>query len=272
MDSKCPTISCMIGVSKIERAVLDLGESVNLLPYSVYLQLGFGEFKRTSMTFQLANRSVKVPQGIIEDVLIKVDKFYFLVDFIVLDTELIQNIGIQIPMTLGRPFLATVNALINCRTAVMKISFENMTAEQNIFDISKQPLEYDKVRHVCLIEEIMKETVEESSIEDPLEAWLAQFGDDLDLDKLLEQAYAILENTPLVSSEKREAIVPELPKNELKPLPDTFKNKFFGPADSLLVIIASDLVGAQEEKLLAILREYKETISRTIEDIKWISQ
>ena len=75
--------------------------SVNLLPYSIYVQLGLGELKPTSMTLQLADRSVKVPRGIVEDVLIKVDKFYFLVDFIVLDTKPVQNLGSQISMILG---------------------------------------------------------------------------------------------------------------------------------------------------------------------------
>jgi hypothetical protein len=78
------------------------------------------------------------------------------------------------------------NALINCRIGVMKISFGNMTAELNIFDIINQPLEYDEVESVCLIEEIKEDTVDESIIEDPLEAYLAQFREDLDLDKLLE--------------------------------------------------------------------------------------
>jgi hypothetical protein len=83
-DPGCLIITCMIGVSQIERALLDLGASVNLLPYSVYLQLGLGELKPITMTLQLAGRSVKVPQGIIEDVLIKdvlikVDKFYFFI-------------------------------------------------------------------------------------------------------------------------------------------------------------------------------------------------
>jgi len=87
------------------------------------------------MTLQLADRSVKIPRGIVEDVLIKVDKFYFPMDFIVLDTEPVQNVGVQIPVILGRPFLATANALINCRMGVMKISFGNMTVELNIFDI-----------------------------------------------------------------------------------------------------------------------------------------
>jgi hypothetical protein len=82
-------------------------------------------------------------------------------------------IEIEIPMILRRPFLATANALINCRSGVMKISFGNMTVELNIFHIRKQPLDYEQVNQVCLIEEILDEVFEESSIEDPLEACLA---------------------------------------------------------------------------------------------------
>ena len=80
---------------------MDLGASVNLLSYLVYVQLGLGELKPTSMTLQLADRSVKVTREIVEDVLIKVDKFYFPMDFIVLDIEPVQNLGSQIPVILG---------------------------------------------------------------------------------------------------------------------------------------------------------------------------
>jgi hypothetical protein len=111
---------------------------------------------------------------------------------------------------------------------------------------------------------LIEETVDKSSIEDPLEACFAQFGDDLDLNKLLEQADAILETVPLVNSKKKEVPIPEPPKKELKPLPDNLKYKFLGPTESLPVIIASDLVDAQEKKLLDVLREHKEAISWTI--------
>jgi hypothetical protein len=74
---------------------------VNLLPYSVYVPLELGELKPTSMTLQLADRLVKVPQGIVEDVLIKVDKFYFPLDFIVLDTKPVEIIGSEILVILG---------------------------------------------------------------------------------------------------------------------------------------------------------------------------
>ena len=85
-DLSCPTISVNIGGTCVEKALLDLGASVNLLPYSVYKQLGLGELKTTSITLSLANRSIKIPKSAMEDVLIQVDKFYYPVDFIVLDT------------------------------------------------------------------------------------------------------------------------------------------------------------------------------------------
>jgi hypothetical protein len=150
----------------------------------------------------------------------------------------------------------------------MKISFGNMTVELNIFDISKRPRECDEIESACLIEEIIEE---ESSTKDPLEACFAQFGENLDLDALLEQANAVLEFAPLESKEEEEASGPEPPKKELKPLPENLKYKFLGPADTLPVIIASDLHVAQEEKLLDVLREHKEAIGWTIEDIKGIS-
>ena len=59
---------------------------MNLIPYTVYEQLGLGEIKPTRITLQLADRSIKIPRGIVEDVLVQVDKFYFPVDFVVLDT------------------------------------------------------------------------------------------------------------------------------------------------------------------------------------------
>jgi hypothetical protein len=80
-----------------------------------------------------------------------------------------------------------------------------------------------------------------------------------------------LETNPLVSSEKEETTVSDPPTNELKPLPDSLKYKFLGLANSLPVIIASDLIDAQEEKLLDVLREHKEAIGWKIEDIKGIS-
>ena len=85
--SRIPHHSVNIGGTCIDKALLDLGASVNLLPYSMYKQLGLGELKPTNITLSLADRSMKIPKGIVDDVLVKVDNFYYPVDFVVLDTE-----------------------------------------------------------------------------------------------------------------------------------------------------------------------------------------
>ena len=104
----------------------------------MYKQLGLGELKPTNITLSLADRSVKIPKGIFEDVLVKVDKFYYLVDFVVLDTEPIASGPNHVPIILGRQFLATSNAIINFRNGVMQFTFGNMTLELNIFHLSNK--------------------------------------------------------------------------------------------------------------------------------------
>ena len=90
------------------------------------------------MTLSLADRSVKIPKGIVEDVLVKVDKFYYPVYFVVLDTEPIANGPNHVLIILGRPFLATANAIIICRNGVMQLTFGNMTLELNIFHLNNK--------------------------------------------------------------------------------------------------------------------------------------
>ena len=104
----------------------------------MYKQLGLGELKPTNINLSLADRSVKIPKGIVEDVLVKVDKFYYPVDFVVLDTKPIENGPNHVPIILGRPFLATANAIINCRNGVMQLTFGNMTLELNIFHLNNK--------------------------------------------------------------------------------------------------------------------------------------
>ena len=128
-DQGCPPISVNIGGTCVEKALLDLGASVNLLPYSMYKQLELGELKPTSITLSLADRFIKIPKGTVEDFLIQVDKFYYPVDFVVLDTEPVAIGANYVPIILERPFLATSNVIINCRNGVMQLTFGNMTLE-----------------------------------------------------------------------------------------------------------------------------------------------
>ena len=147
----------------MEKALLDLGASVNLLPYSMYKKLGLGEIKPTSITLSLVDRLTKIPKGTVEYVLIQVDKFYYPVDFVVLDIELAVAGANYVPIILGRPFLATSNAIINCRNGVMQLNFENMTLELNIFHLSKKHMQSveDVLEEVCIIDNILEEQADQ---------------------------------------------------------------------------------------------------------------
>jgi hypothetical protein len=100
-----------------------------------------------------------VPRGIVEDVLVQVDKFIYHVDFIVLDTQLVEACN-SFHVILGRPFLATSNVLINCRNGQMKLSFGNMTLEMNILNICKQPRDDNDSQEVDVIEELVYDQFE----------------------------------------------------------------------------------------------------------------
>ena len=147
-DPGSPTIPVNIGGNCINKALLDLGASVNLMPHSLYKHLGLGELKPTTITLSLADRSVKIPKGIVEDVLVKIDKFYYPVDFVVLDTEPSSNEPNHVPIILGRPFLATANAIINCRNGIMQLTFGDMTLELNIFHLNDNPKLLETENHI----------------------------------------------------------------------------------------------------------------------------
>ncbi|CAL8993221.1 unnamed protein product [Prunus brigantina] len=107
------SIDITIGGKLVEKAMLDLGASINLMPYSVYLQLGLGELKATTISLQLADRSVKYPRGIVEDILVQVDKLILPADFVVLDMEEAPIHDRELPILLGRPFMATAKTIID---------------------------------------------------------------------------------------------------------------------------------------------------------------
>ena len=167
-DPGIPTISIVVGNSKLGHALVDLRASVNLLPYSVYVELRLGELEPTNTTLQLADRSVKIPKGIVKDVLVQVDKFYFPMEFVVLDTQPVVNQGTQFPIILGRPFLATANAIIHCRGGLMTLSFCNVTVNLNIFNVIEEMGDEEDVCEVSMIDSMVQKYVDNVSYDDPL--------------------------------------------------------------------------------------------------------
>ena len=131
------TISCTIGDSTFENPLCDLVASINLMPLSVFRKLGLGEVKPTTISLQMAYRSLTYPRGVIEDVLVKVDKFIFPVDFVVLNMEEDR----EIPLILGRPFLAARRALIDVHSGNLTLRVNDEEVKFNIYHTMKFPNE-----------------------------------------------------------------------------------------------------------------------------------
>ncbi|XP_050889303.1 uncharacterized protein LOC127094522 [Lathyrus oleraceus] len=116
-DRGAVTIPCTTRDRSFKKGLIDLGASVSLMPLSIYKKLGIWVVQDTMMTLQLADHSFKKPYGIVEDVLVKIDKFVFPVDFVILE---MPEDG-EIPLILGRPFLDTRGCLINIEEGIMTL-------------------------------------------------------------------------------------------------------------------------------------------------------
>ncbi|XP_073137635.1 uncharacterized protein [Henckelia pumila] len=225
-------------------ALCDLGASINLMSFSVFRKLGMGEPKPTRVFLQLADRSIKYPRGIIEDVLVKVDKFIFPVDFVVLDMEE----DLDMPLILGRPFLATGKALIDVQKGKLLKEWDEL----------KDPLEAALINDGCEddFDEERKNIIAYFTSNPPLKKQvrfrLEELGDRKDL--VLQQPSI---DTP--------------PTLELKPLLSHLKYVYLGDDNNLPVNISSCLTGVMEEKLVHILKEHKRAFAWKVADIKGIN-
>ena len=124
---------------------------------------GFSEARPTTVTLQLVDRSLKHPRGVIEDVLVKVDKFIFSVDFIVLKMEEDK----EIPIILGRPFLATRRAMIDVQKRELKLRVQDDEVIFSVFNAVRHPAESDACFMIEAVEAIVPS---HSGLTDPLEA------------------------------------------------------------------------------------------------------
>ena len=129
------TIPCMIGNAEMGKTLCDSRASINLMPLSVAKRITLGELTSTSMTLQMADRTLAHPEGILEDVLIKVGKFVFPVDFVVINIEEDK----QVPLLLGRTFLAIGAPLIDVKKRELTLRVGDEAVHFNLNDILKQP-------------------------------------------------------------------------------------------------------------------------------------
>ncbi|KAI3682101.1 hypothetical protein L2E82_50133 [Cichorium intybus] len=205
--------------------------------------------RSTDVILQLADKSTKVPRGMLVDVIIRVGEFYYPADFLVLDTRQAMN-GEQPTIILGRPFLATANANIACRTGEMGISFGHRQAKINIFnaDPKGSNMEEEECYQVDIIDELVQHYTpevlkEEEEIETQEEAIVGGKEIQKEEKRFMSEECAHIEKLPAEIPKTLKPSLQEPPKLDLKPLPEHLK----------------------------VLSKHKEAIGWTIADLKGIS-
>ncbi|KAL0438800.1 UNVERIFIED_CONTAM: Retrovirus-related Pol polyprotein from transposon [Sesamum latifolium] len=278
------SIPCTIGEINFEKALCDLGASINLMPYSIFVKLGMHELTPTIVTLQLADRSIKYPRGIIEDVLVKVGKFVIPVDFVVLDMEEDANT----PLILDRPFLVTSKALIDVQKGQLTLRINDEEVVFNVFKAIKHPqiVDHEAFSFDC-VEMLQKDCVNLRIDLDPITDCIVNSNKvelqgrteehrqalchlDVGRDEISSRPRRYLHFGGPPTSELKSSIE-KPPPLELKPLSSHLKYIFLGKDETLPVIISSVLIGLQEEKLKRVLRENIKAIGWSIADIKGIS-
>ncbi|XP_062006666.1 uncharacterized protein LOC133723817 [Rosa rugosa] len=302
------TIPCTIGDKRFGKALLDLGASINLMPFSVYESLNLGELKPTPITIQLADRSIVLPKGLVEDMLVQVNHLIFPADFFVLDMEP-EPVPYDLPLILGRPFLRTARTKIDVFEGTLTMEFDGDVISFNIFEAMRYPCDVHSCFSIDTLEFLVQDTFDASVGEDPLKKTLeiglnsqqqstagnaaidylssaikVAASSSMVFNEELRELAAILDAPPYIPAKfsskfihlplTDEKLVPSIvqaPKLELKPLPEHLKYVFLGENETLPVIIAANLSVIEEEKLVRVLREHKSAIAWSIVDIKGIS-
>ncbi|CAN6557345.1 unnamed protein product [Malus baccata var. baccata] len=138
------TIPCVIGNTRFDHAMLDLGASINVMPYFVYASMNLGKLKNDGVIIQLADRSNAYPKGVLEDVLVQVDHLVFLADFYVLEIDESDHAP-SLPILLGRPFMKTAQTKIDVAKGLVTMAFGG---DMISFKISES-IETPNVVHSC---------------------------------------------------------------------------------------------------------------------------
>ena len=167
-DLRSITIPCVVGKFSISRALCDLGASVTIMPLSLCRKLNISEPKSINISLQLVDRSIIYPEGILEDIPIKVGEFYVPYDIVILEMEEDS----QIPIILGRPFLATAGAIIDVKRGKIKLKIGEETVEFDVFQMTRDPSLTKTCFRVDIIQNCVESIFRKQYLVDSLEASL----------------------------------------------------------------------------------------------------
>ncbi|XP_016474708.2 uncharacterized protein LOC107796451 [Nicotiana tabacum] len=265
------TIPCSLGSENFDKVLCDSGASINLMPLYVFRKLegDLGVIKSMPMSLQLADQTTILPEGIIEDILVRVDKFVFPIDFIVVDMELNK----EVPLILGRPFLCTGRAILDIYEGKLMLRVGNENVVFQMKRMMKYPSD-EASAYSCFKLDVVGELAEKYKFDklvgDTLERYITQSSTVEDEDPEIKKEAEALETEDQVVNEEELKEEASKPNVELKVLPTHLKYAFL-ETNNFPTIISADLTGTQDRKLVELLKKHKKAIDWSIVDIQGIS-
>ncbi|XP_039682975.1 uncharacterized protein [Medicago truncatula] len=252
------TLPVAIGNVNVGKDLIDLGSNINLISYSVVKRVGGLEMKLTRMTLQLADKSVARPMGIAEDVLVKVDKFVFPVDFVVMDIEEED----EMPLILGRTFMLAARMMIDYDDGLMKVRLDDEEINSNLHSAMKHSKDKGACFKVDAMHEVIMDTRKQLHKPTALERVLIDAlsvlsaDDEKEIEECLKELETLKEIPPKKAKveELKEKEKVEESKNEFKVLPSHLKYVFLEEDDTKPVIISNSLSSNEEDKLIEVLK------------------
>ncbi|CAN6552323.1 unnamed protein product [Malus baccata var. baccata] len=271
------TIPCVIGNTRFESAMLDLGASINVMPYSIYASMNLGALKNDG-----------------------VNHLVFPADFYVLEMDESDHAP-SLPILLGSPFMKTARIKIDVYSGTLSMEFDGEVVNFNLSDSIKYPCEDHSCFSIDIVDSLAQGYLEDLN-EDVLEKVIIQGvecknkGADfmhthgthesshvvppseelievvaaLESSPKLDGKYTNRESIPISTNKLLPSII-QAPIFELKPLASHLKYIFLGENETLPAIISSSLTAQEDEKLLRVLKEFKSALGWTLADIKGIS-
>ncbi|KAI3511316.1 hypothetical protein L1887_18467 [Cichorium endivia] len=153
------TVPCKIGDVMISSAMLDLGASINVMPYSVYKSLNVGQLSKTGVVLEMSDKSNIFPRGVLEDVLVQVNQLVFPADFYVIDLDEKPSSKSGL-ILLGRPFLSTAKTIIDVHGGSFTMEFDGEKIEFNINDAMKYASDVSPLYFVDMIEPLVQHRID----------------------------------------------------------------------------------------------------------------
>ncbi|CAN6547370.1 unnamed protein product [Malus baccata var. baccata] len=257
------TIPCVIGNTRFESAMLDLGASINVMPYSIYASMNLGALKNDGVIIQLADRSNAYPKGVLEDVLVQVNHLVFLADFYVLEMDESDHAP-SLPILLERPFMKTARTKIDVYSGTLSMEFDGEVVNFNLSDSIKYPSEDHSCFSIDIIDSLAQGYLDDLN-DDALEKVITR-GMELKTkgaDSSVTHGIHGLGHAVHPSEELIEVVA----ALESSPKLD---GKYTTQNETLPAIISSSLTAQEEEKLLRVLKEFKSALGWTLADIKGI--